>query len=1137
MAFSDNAIGFWLEIENSTFSSTLASAEKDYDRFVKALTKHNKAAFESATKGLGRVEDLVEALAELPEKAATATRRAQGKIAKEMKPLAMKADLQLSARAKGTLKKAVREAVGEALAGTQIRLGASFPKRKLGMFNTELSLGTLYSGIPQPPDMKGKLQPRKFQEGGVVEGPQKGFDSVLALLQPGEMVLPKDVSEQLQELAGAALEGAEGEFVDPKELAKAFAEVENLARGMDKLKKIVDAGFADEEDLKMLDQGMEELKQRTFALDDSFNDLSFTTRVRLAPSIEQVHNRMGELIDKTNETSPVVDKLLTSILGPARFLAVNKAVSQVSESMGQLGRSASLTFDKIGGREIGDATDNLNKLNTRLGLSRSELFAFKTEIRDTFGVVRSGAVGFDQYTASLLAVQDAGVTDRKMLVELAETAALANEGFSISAESVAAFGFEARDSIGLARDQFRGLTATIGELGQRTNGFSTNAEESFTRVAGAAKTMGGFLREVSETDAQEALTSMARLDAALTSTFIDSEPIMQTLAAAMEGVPEAAQKMSVLTGESIDSLRQRMVEGDVEGLFDQISRTVAGMDPAGLNKLGEAFGLTSEQLKKFGDDQESLNELLARSDDFIVENADAAEVLTGQAENAKTTVQRWQTALGNFVATQSVAGVNLGELVDVTKEFNVATLLSIGYLGKFAATLGGGVLKGVKAVAGKLGSMTGLLRGGRGKKGIVGQVTGGVGGAAGKGGAVAGIFTGLSTGLTTLASAVGTLGAVLISPPGIAFTVSFVAALLALGGAARMAAPALEVMGKVVMHMIDGVVEVGKAFLALDPKRMLAAGPGLLAVGAGFSAVGVGLTAFGAGAGAASVGFGALALVTRATGGLRGNGISGVLEALIADLEPLAGMAPRLKAVNRSLGMVVDFLVEFAKVSAGLSVLGGAAVFQNLVGGFLDLIGVGSPLEHLAVRSAGVANTVETMLTNFQRLASFTPESLTGITTTLRTMIGFMGDYARLSEAIDELPGGGVFANIGDAIGGLFGADSPAEKLAEASGPIVDAMGRLLTRFSELQGFVQPRQVSAVPPSDIQQVVQATLDRDAGADFGDKLDMQTKIMEQMLAALREQVSQGRSRPEPSTRALRSSSRGSSFARDAARGDY
>jgi hypothetical protein len=85
--------------------------------------------------------------------------------------------------------------------------------------------------------------------------------------------------------------------------------------------------------------------------------------------------------------------------------------------------------------------------------------------------------------------------------------------------------------------------------------------------------------------------------------------------------------------------------------------------------------------------------------------------------------------------------------------------------------------------------------------------------AAGSAAAGGGLFAGLAAGMTALAGGVGALGAVLLSPPGIAFSVTLVAVLLALGGALRLAAPALEVFGNVAVAALGKAVEAFGMFV------------------------------------------------------------------------------------------------------------------------------------------------------------------------------------------------------------------------------------------------------------------------------------------------------------------------------------
>lgn len=1141
MGFSDNAIGFYLEIENAGFSSTLKGAEKEYGRFVKLLDKHNTAAFRSASGSLAMLRNMVETAGDLPRRAAASMKTAGRKLDALFKPITQRINLEMNAKSLAGLKRAVSQAVADSLSGVKIRLSPSRPQQRLQMFDTSLSLRAAYERMPQPPDFAGQLKPKKYKKGGIVEGPQKTIDSVLALLQPGELVVPADITKQLSEVAGT-LRSKSGKFTKSDELATALAEIENLSAGLKKLRKAMDGGLGDKKAMEDYTKGVRLLEKRVGSLDELTVNLALSTRVKLAPSIEEATKSLDEFVEKGDEAETVFDRLFMRVLNPVRYLAMRQALSDVSETFRTLRSDVSSTYTEIAGTQIGDSIDNLNKLNMRWGLTREELLAVKIESRLVLKEMGTNAVSFDQLTASMVAANDAGVTNRDMLFALAKTGSLAAEGLGVAADAVIGLGFDLTTTVGLQQQQFDGIVANIGQLTSRTNGFSANAEDVLARVTSTSKLAGNALRALGAKDAQNVVTSLAQIDAALTTTFIDSQPILEDFARALEGGPqnmESVMRATQLTGLSMDELRERLVKGDVAGLFDNVAESARGMDPAMLSAYANAIGSSADDIGKFDKQQASLNATLSKSSTVLVSNADATQVMTDRAINNKTAFQQWRTSFTNWLDTTSVYGVTLGDMVDVTKEFNVSTLLSIGYLTKWGVAGIGAALKGGAKLLPVLGKLGGLFGGG--KKGVVGGLTsitsagGAMGKGAGGGGAIAGLMQGLSTGLSAMGKGLVAFGTAMIGPGGLGL-LAFVGTVIALAYAARLASPALEVFGGIVGDIVDGVVEVAQGFMQLDPARMLAAGPGLLLVGAGFSAVGLGLIGAGTGAGIAAVGFGLLAAATGSK--LKGGGISGIVHNLIEDFMPLAEEAPRLERVSSALETLLDFLGTFAKVSIKLTALGGVTMAKNAVGSVLGIFGIDSPIEHLAKRSSTVSSTVGMMLANFSGLSQYTPEMLKGTTRSLSMMLGFLGDYAKLNEAIDALPGLGTLDRISASIGDLLGVDSPAERLAANAEPVARAMQSILSRFASLQELTQSQQaVQPASNAEIREVIDFSVEQRASEAVTSRLDKHTALLMEMVDLLKRQAARSEEKPEPSTRPIAGPSRGSDFARSVAGNVY
>lgn len=1047
MGFSDNAIGFYLEIEDSTFEDTLQSASRAYRRYVSELEKYNNKAFKSASGAMAQMEELVSSIESLPHQTMVSMRRASQTISKALKPLTQKVNLEFSVSSKRNFAKIVGDAVANALTDTRVRLSEGRRMRK-------------------PPDIVGRFDLPHFEEGGIVKGPNKAMDSVLAMLKPGELVLPADVTKSLMSTIGTLRDGA-GKFVSAKPIAETLsgtlADVANLATGLKKIKELMDAGIANTKEIKTYNEGVEELEENIRKLDKQTVNLAYDVKSRLSPAVLGIKEGLKEFRQEGEASGKVFNTLLGKILGPARFLALHAALSDISEIWGGIKEAGLGVFDKLGGEEIGSAIDNLNKMNAHLGLSRDALRDVKNaafQAADELGA----AVSVDQLTASMADLAEQGVKDTKVMLDLAKTTSLAAEGMNISADASNKFGFEMTQSLGFSNEQLNGMIANMGKLSDATSGFNTSAQTLFTETAADVTTMGSALRQMSKEDAQKTVESFNRLGAVMHTQFIDNAgEIRQTLAKAFEGGPEnidSIRQASLLTGKTVEELRDTLKSGDIGGIFDSIAERVKGLSSDQLTALSTQVGISSGDLQKFGDGVDKMNADLTKSGTLIVSNADAMGVMQERAKNNKTQFQQWATAIGNSVSNFSVFGVKMGEVLDLTKEFNFAQIASIAYLTKVgveAIATGFKLAKGLGGVVGKIGGQMG------------GLTTAASGGGGGIGVAIASFFSGLSEGLIALSAGVATLGAVLLSPPGIAFTVSFIAALLAMGAALYFATPALKVFGEVAIAVIGSVAQMFAASVPIFVKLVEVAG-GVLTT-------------------AITSAVQALSLI------------------LNADPSNLYLIGPGLVSVAVGVTALAGAMATLGAVQLGNSII---ALFTG---------GADGP--------GGPAGFLGTLIDSIANLTVNSADRIKELTLTTNALGGFVLAYARMAETIRQLPTEGFF-------GGLFGGADAAEKLTENVGPLADALGKVMERFSQITEFAQKPKFSPVAAGDIQAVVQAELDREPREELGSKLDMLIDLMSKLLAV---EEAQGTAKPDSSAPVVRGARTGSAFSREVADGGY
>lgn len=680
MALSDNAIGFFLEVEDVSLTRTLRSATKSYDEYTSALDKYNKQAFDSASRGLGQIAKLVKAVEELPMAAARSMKKASGTIEKQLKPISQKINLTITATSATKLKKVVGQAVSDAMTGANIRLSASLPQRRLGLFQQGVGLRAQYADLPQPPDMRGKIKPlRKYAKGGVVEGPA-GIDKVLALLTKDEMVLPADISKDLQKAAGGRLKTSGGKFASSKELGTLVSEVTNLANALDKMKGGLEEGVGTEQEMEAYQKGVEGLAKKVGMLAEAQNDLSFVTKVRLSPSILQATKRLEDFQEEGVETGNVFEKLLGRVIGPARFLAIAKGIESMQDGFNSL-TSAGSAFGT--GDELTGAIENINEMNKDLGLSRDKLRVVKVEAAQT--ALALEGISTPELTAAMLAASQQGIRLSDGLIEIASSAALAQRGMDLAAGEVSDFGFTLRSDLAIGQQGFDSILASIGELSNDTNKFNVDAADLFAQTQNNVSTLHNTLAALPSDQAQAMVTNFNRLGAALETNFIAADGLRDVLARAIESGGtdmEAMSTATLLTGQSYKELHDTMVRGDLENLLAGVGDRLGSINPQQLAATARIVGISAKELGNLSKNADSLHDTLLRTETVVVANADAQRVMQERAKATKSWFELLKESVIDNISAFDHWGINGMEMIDVMKEFNLTALASVAILGK-----------------------------------------------------------------------------------------------------------------------------------------------------------------------------------------------------------------------------------------------------------------------------------------------------------------------------------------------------------------------------------------------------------------------------------------------------------------------
>lgn len=1110
MAFSDQAIGFYLQGEN-TLSPMLREAGTDYRKFVGDIEKWNKKAYKAATAGLGQLGKLVGAFGGATKKA-------------------MEVDVVFSAKSEKAFRKSFGLAMSDVLARTKFRSRATIPEKRFGVFDMSVSLRTLYKKMPQPPDMLGQLQPpQRFAKGGVVEG-DPGVDKVLALLTKGELVVPAEATKKLLEMAEGPLKGAGGKFVSAKEVGLLFSEVTNLGAALVKMKGGLEAGLGTKEDFQNYEKGLAALTKRTKALDEMTAQLSFSTKLRLEPAIGAARLQLKEFTEQGEEAGSVFERLLRNILGPARFLALSTALDKTVDGMHNLVTSGGDAFGVLEEGKTESFTTNMNQANRSLQFTRERLREVKRDMAD---LADSGNLDLNALSESIEGMVRAGQKSPEVWKKIGPAITRAATAMEVPVDNVAETAVRLASNYELGGDAIERVfnsirkTSAAPELG---GGFA-RADDLFEGLKSNLETLGPAIKRATDQEAETMLTSMANMSASFSEEFGGAaDAITGIISRAMGGEQAAIEKLGFFGTDVID-LEQRLKSGDVAGLIENLGnqvRSFAGNAQA-LEMMKEtlSFEGTTSQLENIGTRTSEITSKFQQLQQQTAGVTDATKEMDEASEAQLTLFGRMAKAISRFSARELPGTeISIGSTVDMLKELNATTLLSIAHFGpglvKATAKGAAGLAGLAKAGLGKLGGLLGM-GGGKGKgPGALLETVAGVGGKAAGAAGTGGFLAGIGGGLTALAGGLTTFGTAMLGPGGLGF-LALVAGLLAGAAAVRIAMPLFEVIGEVLMHTVDGLVQMFEAATEADPKNLLALGPGLIGGAAGVVAMAGALTLYGAALAVVAPGLLAVRAATGMTGGFQGGAVVGVIEALVGELGPLQGKERELAGVNRALELIVSFLGRFAVIGAEIAALGAGALIGQTVTSVLGFFGVKSPMQALAEGSGAMVDTLAVMVTNFERLAEFGEGRLTSIATVMRDMVGFMGDYALLAEQLENMPGVGTLDSIGDSILGFFGADSPAEKIAAQAGPIAESMRALLSNFEKVGGLRQNGPATGVSEEQLRAVIEATMSRDADERLHTDLQEQTAVLREMLAVLME--GKEKAEPKPSTRSLRGPSKG------------
>lgn len=441
MAFSDDAIGFYLQVEDE-MSPVLKSAADNYAKFVGAIEKLNEKAYASASKGIAAVAHLVTSFRKLPPEAAKQYAKAADAMQKTAKKKPIMQEIGFkpgSAQQKG-LTAAVKKGVLAALASATIRLTAAIPLAKVKPFDASQSLRSAYADMTQPPDMKGGFQGLpKFAKGGIVPG-QGNEDNVMAMLTPGELVVPVD-----------AVDSVLNALVAAQEFSDTAKQLSNIAKATGDPKLMKKANAA-------LQSSVAELNNARKAT----TGLSMDMQTELVPSINEVAESINEMTDSGKEATGVFENLLSNVLGEERFRSISVAIKNITDELEQAQGQAAAAFGEMDGGRVASFSEATRELAVAWGASSEELSVFRDNMAKA---AREYDLDNRLMAQSMLELKEQGLSTFEDLEAVAPAATVAAQaGLQGMSEALA----EARTNLKFSQKEAALFAGQMVELNQQT---------------------------------------------------------------------------------------------------------------------------------------------------------------------------------------------------------------------------------------------------------------------------------------------------------------------------------------------------------------------------------------------------------------------------------------------------------------------------------------------------------------------------------------------------------------------------------------------------------------------------------------------------------------------------------------------
>ena len=870
-SLSKNAIGFTLSLMDE-LSPALAHAEDKYKSFITAITQLNAKASKILQTGMGKMAGFANGFA---ASLGSGGASAPGTKAKSGTASSTIIKVAMDDTAAQRFWKLGGQMFVKLLSKTKFTFMAASGKK------TVLSLANL----------------PKFSHGGIVGPPGEfglpgdltgiGSDDQLIAAKTGEMVIP---GGQTQRLIGT------------------MVSIEDYLKGGGSKK----GGAAKREVLVSLNQI---LPQAQATLSDIMSQISggagggSATSTMADPAkakvgVEALDKATTKLTEHSHKLRETWKEMFERLLGPERFLAVNKAIGQVTEGFSKLSQMGLVP----GTEKLGNFIHTMNNANAMFGMSREELHKWENEILD-IGTTTKGAFDTQEIAHAVVALRQAGITSKQTIKDMAvATAALVKSGAGEG--SVASMMEQVRQGTKFTKTEVDKLSASMIAMA-RSSGRSL--EDIVNDAKASTETVLTNFSTASAAEQEHITEQWLNFSTAMQSQAGDTgKHLSAIMEQAFTGDQNALQQLNEM-GMSLDQnkLIQMVKDGTLSDAIGSINEKFKGVLQQGnaqsvLNAIAPNAGLKAGDLLRLSN---SATAVLQQEKSLVSEEAkikDGREALIKMSEELNTTMEQWQIKLtfaikripyfGQSIVNASIAlkefgfqnahsavylakeGIQLMKLIPGVASFGgvlkSATLASVSWLGSLVgiskkAPVATKTIEALEEAGAKatptnktLGKSIGDLGAGIGN--FIKNVGGGVGGG------IEGLLKGIASGLgafgktlTELGIGIGTfltevgvgLGAfffeimtglatglaLFAAPPVILGTTVVVLALIGLAGALWIVGKAMEAAAPGLAVLEKGFESLVNGIVAIDTDKLLALGPALVAVGAGFSLFGAGV--------------------------------------------------------------------------------------------------------------------------------------------------------------------------------------------------------------------------------------------------------------------------------------------------------